>query len=146
MTDERQKPDSGSRSFSEASTQRSDSKALILVVDDDSRILRFLRPSLRLAGYDVVTATGGEEALKLVESGKPDIMLLDILMSPMDGFEVLRRLRTTSELPVIAISAHTSAAEKALNLGANDFLSKPFRPDELVKRIKALLNHKNKAG
>jgi two-component system KDP operon response regulator KdpE len=83
----------------------------------------------------------GEEALKLVESEKPDIMLLDILMPVMDGFEVLRKLRAVSKLPVIAISAHSSAAEKALNLGANGFLAKPFRPDELVKKIDSLLNH-----
>jgi DNA-binding response OmpR family regulator len=88
--------------------------------------------------------TGGEEALKLAESVKPDIMLLDILMSPMDGFEVLRRLRTTSELPVIAISAHVSAAVEALQLGASDFVAKPFRPDELVKMIEKTLNQSGK--
>jgi CheY-like chemotaxis protein len=82
----------------------------LLVVDDDIKILRFLSYSLAAAGYEVTTVTGGEEALKLAESVKPDIMLLDILMSPMNGLEVLRRLRTTSELPVIAISAQISAA------------------------------------
>jgi DNA-binding response OmpR family regulator len=114
---------------------------LVLIVDDDARILNFIRPNLRLAGYDVIDAKDGEQALKLVQSEKPGIMILDILMSPMDGFEVLKKLRKFSEMPVIAISAHTSAAEEALSLGANDFLGKPFRPDELVKRIKALLNH-----
>lgn len=136
------KPDSGDGMPSKAIIQqREDSKILILVVDDDPRILSFIRPTLRLAGYDIVTATSGEEALNLVGSKKPSIMLLDIIMSPMDGFEVLKKLRAFSKLPVIAISAHTSAAEKALSLGANDFLGKPFRPDELIKRIKALLEH-----
>jgi DNA-binding response OmpR family regulator len=121
-----------------------DHKARVLVVDDDVMILRFLRTSLTLAGYDVVTATGGEEALRLQESAKPSIMLLDILMPVVDGFEVLRRLRAVSELPVVAFSAHASAAEEALRLGANDFLSKPFRPDEVVKRIEALLSHKDR--
>jgi DNA-binding response OmpR family regulator len=142
MPDEQEyKPDSGDKLLSETFVEEGDSKALVLVVDDDVRILSFLRPSLKLAGFDVITATGGEEALNLLDSKKPSIMLLDIVMSPMDGFEVLTRLRAVSELPVIAISAHASAAEKALNLGANDFLGKPFRPDELVKRIKTLLKH-----
>lgn len=114
------------------------------MVDDDVKILRFLRTSLTLAGYDVVTATSGEEALRLQESAKPNIMLLDILMPIVNGFEVLRRLRAVSELPVIAFSAHASAAEEALRLGANDFLSKPFMPGELVKRIEALLSHKGR--
>ena len=121
--------------------KRDDSKILILVVDDDPRILSFIRPTLRLAGYDIVTASGGEEALNMVSSKKPSVMLLDIVMFPMDGFHVLKSLRTFSNLPVIAISAHASAAEKALRLGANDFLEKPFRPDELIKRIRTLLEH-----
>jgi DNA-binding response OmpR family regulator len=135
------KSDSRDKLLSEASVEESGSRVLVLVVDDDVRILSFIRPSLRLAGYDVITATSGEEALNLVNSKKPSIMLLDIVMSPMDGFEVLKRLRTFSELLVIAISAHASTAEKAFSLGANDFVSKPFRPDELVKKIKALLKH-----
>jgi DNA-binding response OmpR family regulator len=112
----------------------------LLVVDDDMKILHFLRSSLRLAGYDVVTATGGEEALELAESAKPQCIVLDMLMPVMDGFEVLRRLRAVSKLPVVAVSAHSSSAEKALALGANVFLGKPFRPDELIKRIEGLLN------
>ena len=115
------------------------SKLLVLVVDDDARILRFLGTSLRLSGLDVVTATGGEEALRLVESARPDIMLLDIVMSPMDGLGVLKSLRATSIMPVIAMSAHASAAGEALRLGANAFVNKPFRLDELVKEIKTVL-------
>jgi DNA-binding response OmpR family regulator len=113
-------------------------KVRVLVVDDDEKILRFLRSSLGLAGYDVCTATCGEEALQLLESKKPQIMVLDILMPQTDGFEVLKRVRPASKLPVIAISAHASNAEQALNLGANVFLAKPFRPDELIQKIKAL--------
>jgi DNA-binding response OmpR family regulator len=113
-------------------------KKRVLVVDDDPRILRFIRATLRLVGFDVLTTTSGEEALLLVESAKPDVILLDVLMPAIDGFEVLRRLRVTSRVPVIMASAHNSTAEEAFMLGANDFLSKPFRPDELVKKIKAL--------
>ena len=114
-------------------------KAIILVVDDDVKILRFLRTSLKLSGFEVITASSGEEALEFCKSEKPDVMLLDILMPGMDGFEVLRRLRSFSDLPVIVISAHASAAEEALNLGANDFLAKPFMPDECIERIGSLL-------
>ncbi|MDD5038498.1 MAG: response regulator transcription factor [Dehalococcoidales bacterium] len=143
MRKQETKFDSDNESTASASVSNSESKAKVLVVDDDVRILAFIRPSLRLAGYDVITATSGAEALDLVESMKPSIMLLDILMSPMDGFEVLRRLRPLSRLPVIAISAHVSSVDKALSLGANDFLGKPFRPEQLVTKIKTLLS---KAG
>ncbi len=111
----------------------------VLVVDDDARILRFIRYGLTLAGYDVVTANSGEEALKMVESESPDVMMLDIVMPGIDGYEVLRRLRSFSRLPVIAFSAHASAREEMLRLGANDFLAKPFAADEAVRRIRALL-------
>lgn len=124
------------------SSPRVVNKARVLIVDDDIRILRFIGANLKLNGYDAITATCGEEALKLAGLEKPNIMLLDILMPIMDGFEVLRRLRTVSELPVIALSAHGSAAQKALSLGANDFLAKPFMPDELIKRIEAILDHR----
>jgi DNA-binding response OmpR family regulator len=134
-------PSSTDETGFETSMQTSDSKVQVLVVDDDEKILRFISSSLRLAGYDVCTATCGEEALQLLESKKPQIMVLDILMPVMDGFEVLERLRLVSKLPVIAISAHASNAAQALSLGANGFLAKPFRPDELQKRIKALLYH-----
>jgi DNA-binding response OmpR family regulator len=135
-------PPSSNKPVPNPSTQTSDSKVRVLVVDDDVKILRFIGSSLRLAGYDVSTATSGEEALQLVESKKPQIMVLDILMPVMDGFDVLRKLRTVSKVPVITISAHASAAEQALSLGANAFLAKPFRPDELIKKIEALLDHK----
>jgi DNA-binding response OmpR family regulator len=141
MHNEQHHPIAGEKPSTNPSMQTSDSKVQVLVVDDDEKILRFISSSLRLAGYDVCTATCGEEALQLLESKKPQIMVLDILMPMMDGFEVLERLRPASKLPVIAISAHASAAEKALSLGANAFLAKPFRPDELQKRIKALLYH-----
>lgn len=136
-------PFSATKTNREAVTQAKILKTQVLVVDDDEKILRFLRSSLRLAGYEVVTAAGGEEALQLVNSERPHIVVLDILMSPVDGFEVLNRLRAGSKkLPVIAISAHASSADKALSLGASDFLAKPFRPDELIKKIKAIVDYK----
>ena len=110
----------------------------VLIVDDDVRILRFVATSLKLAGHTVCTATCGEDALKLAESDKPDVMVLDILMPEVDGFEVLRRLRDVSKLPVVAISAHSSSGEKAVKQGANVFLAKPFKPDELIRLITSL--------
>jgi len=119
-------------------------KPRVLVVDDDDKIIRFVNINLKLAGYDVITAQNGEIALKLVASEKPDIMVLDIVMPVMDGFEVLRRVRAVSDLPVIVFSAHSSATQEALRLGANDFLNKPFNPSELIRKIKTLENHPTK--
>jgi OmpR family response regulator RpaB len=115
-------------------------RAMILVVDDDIKILRFLRISLKLAGYSVITATNGEDALKLLDLEHPVIMVLDILMPGMDGYQVLQQVRAVSQMPVIATSAHNLAAQKALNLGANIFLPKPLIPNELIRKIELLLS------
>ena len=114
-------------------------KKRVLVVDDEAAILRIIRTSLRVFGYDVVTSESGEEALKLVESEKPDIMLLDVLMPGKNGFETLKELRAKSDLPVIVFSARSSSRDEAFRLGANDFVAKPFTPEEMVKRISAIL-------
>lgn len=112
----------------------------MLVVDDHPKVLRFIEIDLKLRGFDVVTTMSGEEAVELVKSRKPDIMLLDIIMPEVDGLEVLRRLREFTHLPVIAFSASHGSHEDALRLGADDFMAKPFRPDELLRRIEALLS------
>ncbi len=130
------------KTSTEASRAPVRSKAVVLAVDDDARVLKFVRTSLRLAGYDVITAGSGEEALRLVETAKPDVILLDLSMSPMDGFEVLRQLKPT-RTRVIVVSAYTSQAGKALNLGADAFVGKPFRPDELVRSIRSVLRPTN---
>jgi DNA-binding response OmpR family regulator len=113
----------------------------ILLVDDE-KILRILRFKLKASGYEVITATNGQDAITLVESEKPDIVVMDVIIPGMSGLEALQALRTFSDLPVIVISARTDNASKALSLGANSFLSKPFNPDELVKRIQAILDYK----
>ncbi|MBI4187671.1 MAG: response regulator [Chloroflexi bacterium] len=117
-------------------------KKKILLVDDERGILKVLSIKLRVSGYDVVTAADGQEALKMVDSASPDLMLLDVIMPGIDGFEVLRKLRPASQLPVIVCSARPSNMQEAMNLGANDFLAKPFNVDDLVKRIELLLDHK----
>lgn len=112
----------------------------ILLVDDEERILNFLKSKLKTSGYDVLTARDGEEALEQVQAQEPDMMVLDLLMPRMDGFEVLKELRRFSPVPVIILSAKGSNADKikGLGLGADDYLAKPFSPDELLARIEAV--------
>ena len=105
--------------------------------------LKFIEIDLKLRGFKVITTTSGEEALELVKSAKPDIILLDMLMPGVDGFEVLRRLRAFTQLPVIAFSASPGNYDEAMLLGANDFMHKPFDPDDMTGRIKALLRSRD---
>ena len=116
----------------------------VLVVDDEPAILGFIRTNLKANRYEVITASDGTDALQLIESEKPDIVLLDVLMPGKDGFQVLHELRAFSELPVIVFSARTGLRDKALSLGANDFIAKPFTPDQMVRRIKLLLEARTK--
>lgn len=117
-----------------------ENKKHVLAIDDEPGVLRFVNISLSLAGYEVTTTTSGEEALHLVESEKPDIVLLDLLMVPMSGFDVLDKLRAFSQVPVIICTARSFIAEQAVKLGANGFIAKPFRPEDLVKKIEELLS------
>jgi DNA-binding response OmpR family regulator len=112
----------------------------ILVVDDEERILNFLRSKLRASGYEVLTAGNGLEALEQAQAQEPDLIVLDLLMPKMDGFETLKELRSFSAVPVIILSAKGTDVDriKGLGLGADDYLPKPFNPDELVARIEAV--------
>jgi len=112
----------------------------VLVVDDEQRILNFLSSKLKVSGYDVLTASNGVEALEQVQTQEPDLVVLDVLMPKMDGFETLKELRTFSSVSVIILSAKGTNADKVkgLHLGADDYLAKPFSPDELVARIEAV--------
>ena len=112
----------------------------VLLVDDEERILNFLRSKLKASGYEVLTASNGVEALEQAQGQEPDLIVLDILMPKMDGFEVLKELRTFSPVPVIILSARGTDADriKGLGLGADDYLPKPFNPDEFVARIEAV--------
>jgi DNA-binding response OmpR family regulator len=112
----------------------------ILVVDDEPRILNFLTSKLRASGYETLTATNGVEALEQAQAQEPDLIILDVVMPKMDGFETLRELRTFSSVPVIFLSAKGTDVDriKGLGLGADDYLAKPFSPDELVARIDAV--------
>ena len=118
-------------------------KTRVLVVDDEPKILRVIEIKLRKSGYEVITAGRGEEALRLAAVEKPDVMVLDLLLPGMDGFQILEQVRTFSDLPVLILTAKSGTSHAAMNLGANDFLGKPFDPDELVRRIEGLLQLKS---
>jgi len=112
----------------------------VLIVDDEERILNFLKAKLGVAGYDVLVARNGAEALEQVRVQQLDLVVLDLIMPQIDGLETLRRLRSFSALPVIVLSARDADIDKikGLKLGADDYLAKPFNPDELVARIEAV--------
>ena len=112
----------------------------ILIVDDEERILNFLSTKLKASGYDVLTAGNGFEGLEQVQAQEPELIVLDILMPKMDGLEMLKELRSFSEVPVIILTAKGADADriKGLQLGADDYLPKPFNPNELVARIEAI--------
>lgn len=113
----------------------------ILAVDDEPQILRFLKPSLTAAGYDVLTEQTGSAALKTAATQAPDLILLDLGLPDMDGKEVIVSLRAWSRIPIIVVSARDREAEKiaALDLGANDYVDKPFGIGELLARLRAAL-------
>ncbi len=112
----------------------------VLVVDDEPRILKFLKLKLKASGYEVLTADNGLEALEQVQAQEPDLLVLDVVMPGMDGFETLKQVRALSSVPVIILSAKEANTDKVrgLELGADDYLAKPFSPDELVARIEAV--------
>jgi two-component system, OmpR family, KDP operon response regulator KdpE len=112
----------------------------VLVVDDEPRIIKFLNLRLKASGYEVLTASNGREALAQVRAQEPDLLVLDVVMPGLDGFETLKMIRTFSAVPVIILSAKETNVDKVkgLDLGADDYLAKPFNPDELVARIEAV--------
>lgn len=116
-------------------------KHLILVVDDEAPIVRLVKAKLRLDGYEVLTAERGDEALHILQIQTPDLVVLDVMMPDMDGFETLRRIRQHSQVPVVMLTARGSDADKlqGLQSGADDYITKPFNPDELEARIAAVL-------
>jgi DNA-binding response OmpR family regulator len=119
-------------------------KHVVLVVDDEPAIVRLVRAKMQADGRAVISANSGEEALKVLEDERPDLIVLDVMMPGIDGFETLRRIRTgafSSQVPVIMLTARASDADrlKGLNAGADDYMSKPFNPDELAARVTAVL-------
>ena len=120
-------------------------EAKILVVDDVPTNVRLLEAVLVSKGYEVVSANDGETAMELVASAKPDLVLLDVMMPGIDGYEVCRMLRadeSTAVLPVVMVTASTNEKTKAIDAGADDLIGKPFDHDELLARVRSLLRIK----
>ena len=121
-------------------------KFSVLVIEDEKNILDFIVKSLTAHNYKVTPATTGKEALSLIASICPDIILLDLGLLDMDGCEIIKSVRTWSSNPIIVVSARTQEEDKvrALDLGADDYLTKPFGVPELLARLRTSLRHSNK--
>lgn len=121
--------------------------AKILIADDHGAIVDLLKRYALHDGYDVVTAADGKEALAQFERETPDLMLLDVSMPEIDGFEVCRHIRKTSDIPIIMVTARGEDFERimGLDIGADDYIVKPFSPGEVMARIRALLRRSGRA-
>ena len=113
----------------------------ILTVDDEPRFIRLIEANLHTAGYDVLTAPDGRTAIDIVANQSPDLVLLDVMMPEMDGFQTLDRIREFSNVPVIILTAKGEEADRVegLNRGADDYVVKPFSANELLARVRAVI-------
>jgi two-component system KDP operon response regulator KdpE len=118
-----------------------DEPTLVLVVEDDRNIVDLVRANLLVRGFTVVVSSGGEDVMNVVRDRQPDVVLLDLMLPGVDGFDLCRDIRSESSVGIIVVSARRGEQDKvrALNLGADDYLTKPFGVDELLARITALL-------
>ena len=122
-----------------------DSRQKILVADDEASIRRILEARLSMIGYEIITATDGEEAISAFNKYNPDLIVLDVTMPKVDGYGVVRVIRRTSDVPIIILTALGDVSERitGLELGADDYVIKPFSPKELEARVKAVLRRTN---
>jgi two-component system KDP operon response regulator KdpE len=120
----------------------------ILVVDDEERMVRFIRLNLEHDGFQVVEANRGADAIQRLRDSLPDVILLDVMMPDLDGFEVLKMVREISTVPVIMLTAKGDEDDRVhgLELGADDYVTKPFSPRELVSRVRAVLRRVEAGG
>ncbi|MGYP001035062114 len=111
---------------------------LILVVEDDAPVRKLIGTTLKMHNYDYMTATSGESAIMMASSHNPDVVLLDLGLPDIDGIDIIKKIRTWSQMPIIVISARTEDKDKidALDVGADDYLTKPFSVEELLARIR----------
>jgi len=121
-------------------------QANILVVEDEEKLARFVELELKHEGYEVMKCGNGRDALEIAEKGGFDLILLDIMLPGLNGLEVLRRLRTTSDVPVILLTARDAVMDKVsgLDAGASDYITKPFAIEELLARIRVVLRNAEK--
>ncbi|MEE9508780.1 MAG: response regulator transcription factor [Anaerolineales bacterium] len=124
------------------------SRRSVLVVDDEPRMIHFIRLNLEHDGFQVFEATSGSDALDQMRDNLPDLILLDVMMPDIDGFETLRLIREISTVPVIMLTAKGEEDDKVkgLELGADDYVTKPFSPRELVSRVRAVLRRTEMPG
>jgi DNA-binding response OmpR family regulator len=113
----------------------------VLIVDDDRPSLKMTAFLLKEEGYAVLTAENGQDALRLIDEKAPDLLILDVMMPGLDGWEVTKRLRRTTNLPIIILSAKGETSDRVygLDLGADDYLAKPFEPSELLARVRSVM-------
>jgi two-component system alkaline phosphatase synthesis response regulator PhoP len=113
----------------------------VLVVDDDPGIVKLVRAYLEQAGFEVVSARDGKKAMQIARNERPDLVVLDLMLPEMDGWDVCRALRKESEVPIIMLTARVEESDKliGLELGADDYVTKPFSPRELVARVRSVL-------
>jgi DNA-binding response OmpR family regulator len=121
---------------------------LILVVDDEERMARFIRLNLEQDGFQVIEAFRGGEAIQSLRDSLPDLVILDVMLPDIDGFEVLKMIREISSIPVIMLTAKAEEDDRVqgLELGADDYVTKPFSPRELVSRVRAVLRRNDSTG
>ena len=121
---------------------------LILVVDDEERMARFIRLNLEQDGFQVLEAYRGMQAIQALRDSLPDLVILDVMMPDIDGFEVLKMIREISSIPVIMLTAKAEEDDRVqgLELGADDYVTKPFSPRELVSRVRAVLRRNDSTG
>src|SRR5574338_1315758 len=119
----------------------------ILVVDDEARYLHLVKVNLEAAGYEVKCASNGEEALEVMSTHSPDLVILDIMMPKLDGFTTCERIRQFSNVPIIMLTAKGEEQDRVrgLNVGADDYVVKPFSATELVARVRAVLRRSKTA-
>jgi DNA-binding response OmpR family regulator len=129
-------------------TEKNINRRKILVVDDEERMVRFIRLNLEHDGFIVSEAYNGKQALQSLRDVTPDLIILDIMMPDMDGFEVLEMIREINSVPVIMLTAKGEENDRVrgLELGADDYITKPFSPRELTSRIKAVLRRTEGTG
>ncbi|MGH2383188.1 MAG: response regulator transcription factor [Candidatus Limnocylindria bacterium] len=122
--------------------------ATILVVDDEPKITQLVRDYLERAGFSVVTARDGREALMRARTQRPDLVVLDLGLPGLDGLDVTRQLRRDADVPIIMLTARDDETDKlvGLELGADDYVTKPFSPRELVARVRAVLRRRSSQG
>lgn len=114
-------------------------KKRILIVDDEPQIGKIFGLKLKLAGFEVMTTTSGSDGIEIIRNNKPDIVLLDILMPGITGFDVLEQVRKFSNIPIVVFTARPEITSMAVQMGANDSITKPVDPDRLVEKLSQLI-------